>query len=157
MPKREKFYRKVRLSRVAYITYFLMFSKSSHPPGLWLCIKRILDQLIVKETTIYQEQLLFKKLPILAFLALKPSKFNWKLLLVNHPQTWNWLFRSDLYTQPQIWRVRTFFFCNISHPTEYFVRLNFLSKNLYTEGVQTISWNHMEVVIYINLRNDKLI
>ena len=134
MPKREKFYRKVRLSRVAYITYFLMFSKSYHPPGLWLCTKRILDQLFVKETTIYQEQLLFKKLPILAFLALKPSKFNWKLLLVNHPQTWNWLFRSDLYTQPQIWRVITFFFCNISHPTEYFVRLKFLSKKPIHRG-----------------------
>ena len=60
MPKTEKFYQKIRLNRVAYIMYFLMFSKSLYPPGLWLCIKRILDQLFVKETTIYQEQLLFK-------------------------------------------------------------------------------------------------
>ena len=147
MPKREKFYRKVRLSRVAYITYFLMFSKSSHPPGLWLCIKQILDQLFVKETTIYQEQLLIQIFTIFAFLAIKPSNFNWKLLLVNHPQTWGWIFKSDLYTQPQIWRVIPFFFCNISHPTEYFVRLFFMSKTLYIEGVQLISWNHMEVDI----------
>ena len=134
MPNKEKFCWKIRLSRVAYIMYFLMFSKSYHPPGLWLCIKRILDQLFVKETTIYQEQLLIENFTILAFLALKASKFNWKLLLVNQPQTWNWLFRSHLYTQPHIWRVVTFLFCNISHPTEYFVRLNFLSKKPIHRG-----------------------
>ena len=144
MPNKGTFCWKIRLSRVAYIMYFLMFSKSYLPPGLWLCIKRILDQLFVKETTIYQEQLLIENFTILAFLSLKASKFNWKLLLVNQPQTWNWLFRSDLYTQPQIWRVRTFFFCNISHPTEYFIWLNFLSKSLYIECVQKFFWKNIQ-------------
>ena len=99
-----------------------------HNISLWLCIKRIHDQQFVKETAFYCEQLLFQIFTILAFLSSKPPNFNWKLLAVIHRQTKNWLFISDLYTQPQTWRVQTFLFCNISHPTEYFVRLIFLSK-----------------------------
>ena len=136
MPNKEKFCWKIRLSRVAYIMHFLMFSRSLDSPGLWLCIKIMHDQQFVKETAFYREQLLFQIFTILPFLASKPPNFNWKLLTVIQLQTKNCLFISDLYTQPQTWKVQTFLFCNISHPTEYFVRLNFLLKNLYIEGVQ---------------------
>ena len=158
MPNKEKFCWKIGLSRVAYIMYFLMFSRSLDFPGLWLCIKIMHDQQFVKETAFYREQLLFQIFTILPFLASKPPNFNWKLLTVIQLQTKNCLFISDLYTQSQTWRVQTFLFCNISHPTEYFVRLNFLSKKpIHRGGFQIISWNHMEVDISINLRFDKLI
>ena len=134
MPNKEKFCWKIRLSRVAYIMHFLMFSRSLDSPGLWLCIKIMHDQQFVKETAFYREQLLFQIFTILPFLAKKPPNFNWKLLTVIQLQTKNCLFISDLYTQPQTWRVQTFLFCNISHPTEYFVRLNFLSKKPIHRG-----------------------
>ena len=134
MPNKEKFCWKIGLSRVAYIMYFLMFSRSLDFPGLWLCIKIMHDQQFVKETAFYREQLLFQIFTILPFLASKPPNFNWKLLTVIQLQTKNCLFISDLYTQPQMWRVQTFLFCNISHPTEYFVRLNFLSKKPIHRG-----------------------
>ena len=134
MPNKEKFCWKIRLSRVAYIMHFLMFSRSLDFPGLWLCIKVMHDQQFVKETAFYREQLLFQIFTILPFLASKPPNFNWKLLTVIQLQTKNCLFISDLYTQPQTWRVQTFLFCNISHPTEYFVRLNFLSKKPIHRG-----------------------
>ena len=116
MPNKEKFCWKIGLSRVAYIMYFLMFSRSLDFPGLWLCIKIMNDQQFVKETAFYREQLLFQIFTILPFLASKPPNFNWKLLTVIQLQTKNCLFISDLYTQPQTWRVQTFLFCNISHP-----------------------------------------
>ena len=134
MPNKEKFCWKIGLSRVAYIMYFLMFSRSLDFPGLWLCIKIMHDQQFVKETAFYREQLLFQIFTILPFLASKPPNFNWKLLTVIQLQTKNCLFISDLYTQPQTWRVQTFLFCNISHPTVYFVRLNFLSKKHIHRG-----------------------
>ena len=134
MPNKEKFCWKIGLSRVAYIMYFLMFSRSLDFPGLWLCIKIMHDQQFVKETAFYREQLLFQIFTILPFLAKKPPNFNWKLLTVIQLQTKNCLFISDLYTEPQTWRVQTFLFCNISHPTEYFVRLHFLSKKPIHRG-----------------------
>ena len=134
MPNKEKFCWKIRLSRVAYIMHFLMFSRSLDSPGLWLCIKIMHDQQFVKETAFYREQLLFQIFTILPFLASKPPNFNWKLLTVIQLQTKNCLFISDLYTQPQTWKVQTFLFCNISHPTVYFVRLNFLSKKPIHRG-----------------------
>ena len=137
MPNKEKFCWKIRLSRVAYIMYFLMFSRSLDFPGLWLCIKIRHDQQFVKETAFYREQLLFQIFTILPFLAKKPPNFNWKLLTVIQLQTKNCLFISDLYTEPQTWKVQTFLFCNISHPTEYFVRLHFLSKKPIHRGRPT--------------------